>query len=417
MALFKLTTDSLEPIAEATFAALGIKERTNIQKAMRQHIQAITPGTKTMVLAEEFGDWVDANRRIDLLCLDDQARLVIVELKRDNSGHMELQALRYAAMVSTMRFEQAVEAHRAYLKSINSDGDPEASIRDFLQVEEGPVALSEKVRIVLAASDFSTEVTTAVLWLNKQGLDIRCVQMRPHYVDGAVLLDIDQIIPLPAAARYQVALRKKTEERDSVLERRRDMTRYDLTIGERSFANLPKRRLIFEIVFEALGRGLAPETIAAAVPWRESKMFVSAPGHLDEEAFLQMALQGRPTDRYYTTDEELLHFAEKTYALSNQWGLKTLDAVASILEVTPPGDLIQYAPTTVEVSYGAYLIRRVDGGSIQVEHNGKLVTLAMPVLRQLAVELKVSQQNGRGNNLNTQQLGTAVIRAVQALRQ
>ncbi|WP_229262130.1 hypothetical protein [Duganella guangzhouensis] len=79
-----------------------------------------------MVLAEEFGDWVGANRRIDLLCLDDQANLVIVELKRDNSAHMELQALRYAAMVSTMRFDQAV------------------------------------------------------LWLNKQGLDLRCVQMRPH---------------------------------------------------------------------------------------------------------------------------------------------------------------------------------------------------------------------------------------------
>jgi len=42
---------------------------------MRASIDAITPDpqVQTMVLAEEFGDWVRANRRIDLLCLDENA--------------------------------------------------------------------------------------------------------------------------------------------------------------------------------------------------------------------------------------------------------------------------------------------------------------------------------------------------------
>ena len=54
-----------------------------------------------MVLAEEFGEWEASRRRIDLLVLDKDANLVVVELKRtDDGGHMELQALRYAAMVS-----------------------------------------------------------------------------------------------------------------------------------------------------------------------------------------------------------------------------------------------------------------------------------------------------------------------------
>jgi hypothetical protein len=166
---------------------------------------------------------------------------MIVELKREHSGHMELQALRYAAMVSTMRFEQAVEAHRKYLKSIGSDADPEQAIREFLEAEDGPVALSETVRIVLAASDFSTEMTTAVLWLNKQGLDIRCVQMRPHPVEGRVFLDIQQVIPLPAAEQYQVALREKTMEQAAARSQTRDMTRYDLTIGDSTLANLPRK--------------------------------------------------------------------------------------------------------------------------------------------------------------------------------
>lgn len=52
----------------------------------------------------------DSNRRIDLLCLDKQASLVVVELKRtDDGGHMELQAIRYAAMISPMTFSEMIE--------------------------------------------------------------------------------------------------------------------------------------------------------------------------------------------------------------------------------------------------------------------------------------------------------------------
>ena len=44
-----------------------------------------------MVIAEEFGDWLDSSRRIDLLCLDSVANLVVVELKRtDDGGRLDL---------------------------------------------------------------------------------------------------------------------------------------------------------------------------------------------------------------------------------------------------------------------------------------------------------------------------------------
>ncbi len=205
MALYEMTGESLKTIEPKTFTELGLLERQNIQKAIRTHIAAITPNVKTMVLSEEFGDWVGANRRIDLLCLDDQANLVVVELKRDDAAHMELQALRYAAMISTMRFEQAVEAHRKYLLSVGSSEDPAQAIREFLDIEEDEaIALSDKVRIVLASAEFSPELTTAVLWLNKQGLDLRCVQMRPHQIGERVLLDIQQVIPLPQAEQYRL---------------------------------------------------------------------------------------------------------------------------------------------------------------------------------------------------------------------
>ena len=95
-------------------------ERKDLQRLLRTDTSPL--GEDLLVIAEEFGDWEESNRRIDLLCLDKQARLVVVEIKRtEDGGHMELQAIRYAAMVSSMTLEQAISTHA---RTIGGD-DPE----------------------------------------------------------------------------------------------------------------------------------------------------------------------------------------------------------------------------------------------------------------------------------------------------
>jgi len=68
---------------------------------LRDKPEALDPDL--MIISEEFSEWDESARRIDLLGLDRQGTLVVIELKRvEDGGHMELQALRYAAMVSSM---------------------------------------------------------------------------------------------------------------------------------------------------------------------------------------------------------------------------------------------------------------------------------------------------------------------------
>ncbi len=65
-----------------------------------------------------------SKRRVDLLAVDRDANLVVIELKRtEDGGHMELQAVRYAAMVSPMTFTQAVEVYGHYLEQNGSTDD------------------------------------------------------------------------------------------------------------------------------------------------------------------------------------------------------------------------------------------------------------------------------------------------------
>ncbi|MCA9044764.1 MAG: DUF4268 domain-containing protein [Planctomycetaceae bacterium] len=214
MALYEIGNDSLRVIEQTTFVGAKLKER-DVQRLLRTQIEVLDPDL--YVLAEEFSEWQDSSRRIDLLAIDRDAQLVVIELKRtEDGGHMELQALRYAAMVSAMTWQEAVEAHREYLQTIGVMEDAEERILSFLDWTEARVDdFGQEVRIVLASANFSRELTTSVLWLIEKGVDIRCIRMMPYFNEQQLLLDVQQVIPLPEAADYQVRLQKKAQEEQS----------------------------------------------------------------------------------------------------------------------------------------------------------------------------------------------------------
>lgn len=84
MAVYEVKQHNLVEIEKTTFAQEGIDERADLQRLLREQIDVISPDT--MVIAEEFGDWEDSKRRIDLLGLDRDGNLVVIELKRTETG-------------------------------------------------------------------------------------------------------------------------------------------------------------------------------------------------------------------------------------------------------------------------------------------------------------------------------------------
>ena len=113
MPLYELTHEALVAVPRTTMQERFFRERDDLQRLLKESISVI--GEDLYLLAEEFSQWEDSRRRIDLLALDRNGSLVVIELKRtEDGGHMELQALRYAAMISTMTFPQAVAAHAQF---------------------------------------------------------------------------------------------------------------------------------------------------------------------------------------------------------------------------------------------------------------------------------------------------------------
>ncbi len=191
------------------------------------------------------------------------------------------------------------------------------------------------------------------------------------------------------------------------------MTRYDLIAGEDTYPNLPKRRLMLGVVAEAIRQGMPVSEVEKAADWR-GNMFISADGALDEAQFRESF--GGKKLRYFTEDDELFHIDGRTYALSKMWGERTLEAVGNLVGRMPQPGRITFTPTSGvadEVAYGNHVIRRRESGAIDVEKDGVQVIPVMPVLRELATRLQVPLSNSSGNNLNTRQLGQAVMDAIR----
>ena len=352
--LYKILTDSLDPLQRTDFPTEGLRERADLQRLIRDQIEVLD--SDLLVIREEFDDWDESRRRIDLLAVDREAKLVVIELKRtETGGHMELQALRYAAMVSTMTFDKAVEIYRVHLQEIGSDDDPEGNLLEFLEWSEPDEEhFAQDVRVILASANFSKELTTTVIWLNERGLDIRCFRLQPYSDGDRVLLDVQQVIPLPEAVEYQVQLREKVQRERRTGKGNRDTTRYDVSVSGNMYPNLSKRDAVFRVVRGLVALGHAPEEISAAVDegFFERKFRGGAQGHLNESEFVDAMSVIRTREgkqfnprRWYTQDNELIHHDGQTYAFSKQWGgQKWLTAMNALTKAFSSAD-IRFDPT------------------------------------------------------------------------
>lgn len=212
MPLYEINNNELKPLVDTNFQDQNLWERRDLQRLFKANISVIDPDI--LVIAEEFGEWSEGSRRIDLLAIDKGANLVVIELKRtEDGGHMELQAIRYAAMVANMTWEFAVSVFERFLSENEIDLDAENKLCEFLGWDK-PLedSFAQNVRIILAASNFSKEITTSVLWLNDRELDICCIRLSLHKIDEKLVLSAEQIIPLPEAEGYQIEVRQKKRE-------------------------------------------------------------------------------------------------------------------------------------------------------------------------------------------------------------
>lgn len=322
MAIYTLTNGALTPLEQTSFVEQGILERQDLQKWLRENITVL--GDDLLVIDEGFGKWDFSKRQLDLLAIDRAANLVVIELKRDETGgHAELQAIRYAAMVSTMRFSQAVEIYANFLSRQSQDsGAAKSRLLEFIGSEDDePENFATDTRIILVASEFSRELTTAVMFLNERDLDIRCVRIVPHKLpDKTLLLDVQQTIPLPEAKDYQVQVKAQAEERrKAVKNSSKDLSKY--VLDGKSYG---KNRLVQAVVSAYLAKFPTAnfEQLSAAFP----KALQGSLGVFNTLEYHQRKLETDPIPRHFGNAQDVLTLVDRTsIVVCSQWGVGNIE--------------------------------------------------------------------------------------------
>ena len=223
--VFFVRNESAEPLAHTSLQAEGLWERHHLQQWALQYPELL--GENLYVITDEFDRWEDASGqtvadRLDVLALDPEGRPVVVELKRGPAPRLtDLQAVGYAAMVSRFTVEDLVEAHTAFLTRRGDPTEPN-EVRAILSGHAGGKKLSDHLlrspAIVVVAESFAPAMTSSVVWLSEQGVDITLREFQLYRSGAGLLLTVSQTWPVRDVEEFTV--RPRRQDADAVREER-----------------------------------------------------------------------------------------------------------------------------------------------------------------------------------------------------
>ncbi len=217
-------------------AAAGFKERQHLQEWVLAHPEVL--GEDIKIVSSEFGRWAASSGalerdRLDVLALDRDGRLIVVELKRDTAPDtVDMQALKYAALVSRFTRDTLAKVHADYLTRRRGElVDPESAeaeleqwLRERAEITEESLRLP---RIVLMATEFPKTVTATVVFLHQQlGLDVRLLAFHAYRTASDVLLTCSQHYPPPDVEEFVLApeVNEARQQRTEKQTRQREIT-------------------------------------------------------------------------------------------------------------------------------------------------------------------------------------------------
>jgi hypothetical protein len=202
--------NDLKIYEETDLKTLKISERNDMERWVIEKPEIL--GEELYILTNEYDKFDKTSERLDVLAIDKEGNLVVIELKRDDSGkNVELQAIKYAAYCSTLTVEEIVKLHKEYLTKkgeILSYDEVKNKIEEF--VDSDLDTISDRPRIILVSREFRPEVTATVLWLRKFGIDISCVKFTVYDLnENEIAITSSVLIPLPEAEEYIIRAEQK----------------------------------------------------------------------------------------------------------------------------------------------------------------------------------------------------------------
>ena len=198
--LFKFDASNRQSakIAEVDFGTLGLLERKHIQEWVAANPGVL--GEDLLIVGKEFSGFDRTKDRVDLIAVNETGRLVVIELKRDDTGaDVHWQAIKYAGYLHRATSDRIVRMTAEYWNE--TEEEARRRLVEHLGADDLS-SLNHDQCIILASHRFAPEVTSAALWLNEKSSQddlFTCVTLTPYQdtETGALYIQASTIIPVP----------------------------------------------------------------------------------------------------------------------------------------------------------------------------------------------------------------------------
>ncbi|MEA1884395.1 MAG: DUF4268 domain-containing protein [Thermotogota bacterium] len=217
-------------IDKKTFKELQFKERQHLQEWICKNTDIL--GERLLIIQKEFSGFDDTNERLDLLAIDENGNLVIIENKLDDSGRdVVWQSLKYASYCSSLTKSDIKDIFQRYLDEQGKNEYAEKLICEHLGADDfNEVDLNnDDQRLIMIAANFRKEVTSTTMWLLEHNIQIKCIKVTPYELNGQILLDTEQIIPIVDAEEYLIKIANKKQE--ELINKQKQQTRHTVRIA------------------------------------------------------------------------------------------------------------------------------------------------------------------------------------------
>jgi len=207
-------TNELEEINEINYKDVGLKERDHIEEWIRKNPELL--GDELLIIAHEY-DKFDTNDRLDLLAIDKEGALVIIELKRDQTGSsVDFQSLKYCSYCSQLSAQDIIEIYGDYLKKFKIDESPIDRIANHLELDinnEDKIneIINNTQKFIIAGKDIDRKILSVCAWLSENGIDCKCFTIKPFKNDNDqdIFIDVNQIIPPYKINDYYIGTKER----------------------------------------------------------------------------------------------------------------------------------------------------------------------------------------------------------------
>jgi hypothetical protein len=210
--LFTVHGTSATPARPLTLAEAGFRERRDLQEWVIAHPEILGPDI--MIVTMEFDHWQSSNGktadRLDILGLHTSGELVVAELKRDRAPDtVEMQAIKYGAMVSRFTIETLAEQQAKFLTQRGRVTDEETAA-DLLTTHAPDIAVEtiRRPRLLLLASEYPPTTIATAVWLREMGIDMTLMQYRAYRTGQEVSISVSQLYPIPSVEDFTISPRQ-----------------------------------------------------------------------------------------------------------------------------------------------------------------------------------------------------------------